>query len=51
METNIMTVKEVSEYLKLSVITVYKLLKVGEIPGFKIGNSWRVHRDDLLHLG
>jgi len=48
--TNILTVKEVAAYFKLSVITVYKLLKEGNLPGFKVGSSWRVNKEDLLNL-
>ena len=43
----IMTVDEVAEYLKLSKITVYKLTQKGEIPGFRIGSSWRYNRDKI----
>jgi excisionase family DNA binding protein len=42
-----MTVDEVAEYLKLSKITVYKLTQKGEIPGFRIGSSWRYNRDKI----
>ncbi len=50
METEVMTVEDVAKYLKLSKITVYKLLKQGKIPGFKIGSSWRVNKEDLLNM-
>jgi excisionase family DNA binding protein len=50
MEHEVMTVKDVAKYLKLSVITVYKLLKEGKIPGFRIGSSWRVNKNDLLNI-
>ena len=43
----IMTVDEVAEYLKLSKITVYKLTQTGQIPGFRIGSSWRYNRDKI----
>ena len=43
----IMTVDEVAGYLKLSKITVYKLTQKGEIPGFRIGSSWRYNRDKI----
>ena len=46
-DTIIMTVDEVAEYLKLSKITVYKLTQKGEIPGFRIGSSWRYNRDKI----
>jgi excisionase family DNA binding protein len=37
----VMTVKEVSEYLKLAESTIYKLAQEGKIPGRKIGGAWR----------
>lgn len=41
---NIMTIKQVAEYLKISPRTVYKLVKEGAIPSFKIMNMWRFER-------
>jgi excisionase family DNA binding protein len=45
---NIVTAKEVSHYLKLTESTIYKLASMGEIPGFKIGKSWRFDMDEVL---
>lgn len=45
---NIVNAKEVSEYLKLTESTIYKLASVGEIPGFKIGKSWRFDIQEIL---
>jgi excisionase family DNA binding protein len=36
-----MTVEEVSQYLHIHPSTVYRLLKRGEIPAFRIGGDWR----------
>jgi excisionase family DNA binding protein len=36
-----MTVQEISKYLRLHPGTVYRLAKAGQLPGFKIGDSWR----------
>ncbi len=44
---NIITAKKVGEYLKLSESTVYKLASSGEIPGFKVGDSWRFDMEDI----
>ena len=46
-KTEIMTVNEVAEYLKISEVTTYKLVQEGKIPAFKIGRHWRVKRIDL----
>ena len=47
---NIVTAKEVGQYLKLTESTIYKLATNGEIPGFKIGKSWRFDMDEILAL-
>ncbi|MCK5393414.1 MAG: PTS sugar transporter subunit IIA [Candidatus Omnitrophica bacterium] len=40
---NIMTTKELAEYIKMNEKTVLKMAKNGELPGKKIGNQWRFH--------
>lgn len=40
----LLTVAEVATILRLHPNTVYRLMKRGEIPGFKIGESWRISR-------
>lgn len=40
----IMTVKEVAEYLKIDESTVTRLAKRGDLPGKKVGYLWRFHR-------
>ena len=47
-EVQIVTAKELSQYLKLSESTIYKLAASGEIPGFKIGDSWRFDLDEVM---
>ena len=50
----IMTVEEVSEYLKLAQSTIYKLLNEGKLPGRKVGGSWRFSRqvlDEWIKMG
>ncbi len=43
----IMTIKQVAEYLKVSPRSVYKLVKEGTIPTFKIMNMWRFERSKI----
>lgn len=45
-----MTIKEVSEYLKLAEKTAYRLAAQGKIPGFKVGGSWRFRREEIIAL-
>ena len=43
----IMTPREAAEYLSVHVRTIYRLVKHGEIPGRKVGGSWRFKKDAL----
>ena len=45
---NILTAREVAAYLRLTVTTVCNLAASGELPGFKIGKSWRFDRGEVL---
>jgi excisionase family DNA binding protein len=47
MESDIMTMDEVAEYLKLKLKTAYALAARGNIPGFKVGGSWRFRRSEI----
>ena len=47
MPTDILTIREVADYLKVTERTLYRLVQDGEVPGFKVGGSWRFRRDDL----
>ncbi len=42
-----MTVKELSDYLKLDRMTIYNMLKEGKIPASRIGHQWRFFREDI----
>lgn len=39
--TKVLTVNELAEYLRVHRSTIYRLLKKGQLPGFKIGSDWR----------
>ena len=43
----VMTVKDVASYLDVHPMTIYKYVKDGRIPAFKIGNSWRIRKDSM----
>ncbi|MBU2043888.1 MAG: helix-turn-helix domain-containing protein [Candidatus Omnitrophica bacterium] len=45
--SQIMTPKEAAKYLGLHPITVYRLIKKGQLPGFKLGGQWRFKKDLL----
>ncbi len=46
-QTDIMTIREVADYLKLTEKTAYRLTAEGKIPGFKVGGSWRFKRSEI----
>jgi excisionase family DNA binding protein len=47
MTDEILTIEEITEYLKLNEKTAYRLASEGRLPGFKVGGSWRFKRVDL----
>ena len=40
-DAKVLTVSELSDYLRVHRSTIYRLLKKGQLPGFKIGSDWR----------
>lgn len=47
MRTDIMTIREVSTYLKITEKTAYRLTAEGKIPSFKIGGAWRFRKQEI----
>jgi len=43
----ILTAKEVAEYLNIHPLTVHKYAREGKIPAFKIGTDWRFHKKHI----
>lgn len=48
MSDEILTLKELATYLKLTEKTAYRLASEGKLPGFKVGGSWRFKREDIV---
>jgi excisionase family DNA binding protein len=44
-QPEIMTIKEVAEYLRIGERSAYKLAKNGDLPSFKVVNKWRFDRE------
>jgi excisionase family DNA binding protein len=42
-----MTVPELAECLNVSTITIYRLLKAGQLPAFRVGSDWRFSADAI----
>jgi len=45
----VLTLREVSEYLRVSRVTIYRLIKRKDLPAFYVGRSWRFKIEDLQH--
>ena len=43
----VMTVDEVCEYLRVHPTTIYRLIKQGMIPAFRVGGRWRFNVEDI----
>ena len=43
-EDEIFTIKELSEHLRVHPTTIYRLLRQGRLPGFRVGSNWRFNR-------
>jgi excisionase family DNA binding protein len=45
--SKVMTVLEVSDYLRVHRSTIYRLLKQNQIPAFRIGSDWRFNVETI----
>jgi excisionase family DNA binding protein len=43
----LITLEELSKYLKISKPTLYKMVERGKIPALKIASQWRFKKDDI----
>lgn len=43
-KSDIFTVEETADYLKIPISSVYKLAQEGRIPAQKVGRHWRFNR-------
>ncbi len=43
----LLTPSEVAELLRVSTMTVYRLIKSGELPAAKISSSYRLREEDV----
>jgi len=47
MENKFMTIKEVMETLRVSQLTVYRYIKAGKLPAYKVGRDYRIKETDF----
>ena len=43
----IMTLKDLAEYLRMNERTVAKLVQEGKVPGLKVASQWRFSREAI----
>ena len=41
MKSRVLTVQEVSSYLRVHPSTIYRMLKKNQLPAFRVGSDWR----------
>ena len=46
-ETDFLTVTEVARVLRVSNMTVYRLVNSGQLPAVRVGRSYRIREDDV----
>jgi excisionase family DNA binding protein len=46
-EGEILTIREVAAYLKVTERTIYRLAAEKKIPAFKVGGTWRFPRSEI----
>lgn len=44
---DLMKAQEVADWLKVSNVTLYKLIEKEELPAFKVGGKWRFRREAI----
>jgi excisionase family DNA binding protein len=47
MTTPVLTVNDLCDYLKVHPSTIYRLIKAGELPAFRIGSDWRFNVEEI----
>lgn len=48
MPEEVLTIREVAEFLKVTERTIYRLTAEGQLPAFKVGGSWRFRKIELI---
>lgn len=46
-DDEILTVKELAEYLKIAEKTAYCFASEDKVPGFKVGSAWRFKKTEI----
>ena len=46
-DDQLMSVRELADYLNVNISTVYTWSQRGQIPAMKVGNMWRYRRSEI----
>ncbi|HEX9546089.1 MAG TPA: helix-turn-helix domain-containing protein [Acidimicrobiales bacterium] len=46
-ESRFVTVAEVAKLLRVSNMTVYRLVQAGQLPAVRVGRSYRIREEDI----
>jgi excisionase family DNA binding protein len=45
---DIITVKQLAEFLQVSEITIKRAIKGGDLAAFKAGRDWRIEKEEVM---
>lgn len=48
MKKQLLTFNEARDFLRINKGTLHKLIRNGAIPAFRVGNLWRIDKDELI---
>ncbi len=43
----VLSIEDACEYLKVAKVTLYKYVRVGSVPAFKMGSRWKFYKESL----
>jgi excisionase family DNA binding protein len=46
--SEVLNIEEACQLLRVGKVTLYRYIRRGEIPAFKIGRNWKFHREALI---
>ena len=47
MKEKLLTINEITAILKVSKLTIYRYIKAGKLPAYKVGRDYRVKQEDF----
>jgi len=50
MKEKLLTINEITEILKVSKLTIYRYIKAGKLPAYKVGRDYRVKESEFEKL-